>query len=290
MFHSPTRFSSAIVHTAAAIALFTAGHFFSDAIASEEPVVITVSGSTTILPVAEKLAADYMRQYPDVRVTVRGGGSTKGIDALIRGEVDIANSSRFISDQEIQQAAERNNYPVPFRIADDCIVPVVDKSNRLKDISRADLKGIFNGRITNWNQLGGPDLAITPVSRDDVSGTFDVWRQIVMDGDAVTTVALRKPSNAGVVKAVSRTPGAIGYIGLGYLSANVKPLRVDGVMGSLRSVRDGSYVINRPLFMFTRGWPGGYELEFINFVLDPRRGQHIIERSGFIPLYKQSLF
>ena len=249
-----------------------------------EPTNIIIKGSTTILPIAKSMADEFEERCEDVRVQVGGGGSAEGITSLILGKADIATSSTFITKKELELARQHNIYPVPFRIADDCIIPVVHKSNSLRNISREDLKDIYLGLIDNWKQLGGPDLMIEVISRDKASGTYEVWHNIIMDQEPVVTDIAFKHSNAEVVKAVSRNQGAIGYIGLGYLSAYVKPLRVDGVIGSEQSLRDGTYLINRPLFMFTNGWPRGKTLEFINFVLDQEGGQIHIEDAGYIPL------
>lgn len=253
--------------------------------AAADTANLVVKGSTTILPIAQRMAEAF-EQYcqEDVKVWVSGGGSAEGILALVMGEADIATSSSFINEHELMLAQQRNVYPVPFRIANDCILPVTHISNPLRDISSDDLRDIYRNRITNWKQLGGPDLAIDAISRDMASGTHEVWHNIIMEREPIVTEHALGQSSADVVRAVSTNPGAIGYIGLGYLNAHVKPLKVNGVMGSRKTALDGTYLINRPLFMFTSSWPEGRRLEFINFVLDPERGQETIKEAGFIPL------
>jgi phosphate transport system substrate-binding protein len=231
------------------------------------------------------MATMFEQGRPGVEVVVGAGGSEKGITALLAGETDIANSSRFITAAEWRRAGERGINPVPFRIAHDCILPIVHNSNRVRDLSVAQLRGIYAGRIKNWSEVGGTDRPIEVVSRETSSGTYGVWRDLVMSGEPVVTSQPMQESSDDVVRAVSSSRDAIGYIGLGNLSASVKPLRVEGVMGSTRSASDGSYRINRPLFMFTRGWPDGLSIEFINYVLDPAGGQRVIEQMGFVPLY-----
>ena len=269
------------LHTAAFAAILIAFVFSSP---RAEFTNLYIKGSTTILPIARIIAEEFERQCGDVKVHVSGGGSAEGIFALISGQADIATSSSFITQDEITLAQQRHIYPVPFRFANDCILPVVHISNPLRDISSDNLRDIYLGQINNWKQLGGPDLAIDAISRDTASGTYEVWHNIVMGREPVTTVQPLRNSNAEVVRAVSENPGAIGYIGLGYLNAHVKPLKVDGVMGSHQTLLDGTYLINRPLFMFTNNWPTGRRLEFINFVLDPGKGQLLIEEAGYIPL------
>ena len=249
-----------------------------------EVTKLVIKGSTTILPIAQRIAQDFENQCGNVEIEVSGGGSAEGIAALIMGDADIATSSAFITRDELRLAQQHSVYPVPFRIANDCILPVVHNSNPLKNISSKDLKKIYRGTINNWQQLGGPDLAIDVISRDFASGTYEVWHNVIMEREPVVTSQPLKHSNTEVVRAVSGNPAAIGYIGLGYLNAIVKPLRVDGVIGSHQTLMDGSYSINRPLFMFTNGWPRGKTLEFINFVVYSDGGQVMIEEAGYIPL------
>ncbi len=254
--------------------------------ASAERETLRLEGSTTTYAVARRLAKDFRRLNPEVEVIVSGGGSEAGLSALLAGKADIANSSRFISHEELSLAFREGIYPVPFRIADDCILPIVHTSNRIRDLSLDQLRGIFSGRISNWRELGGADQPIEVISRDSHSGTYGVWRDLVMRGEPVVTTQPLQSSSEAVVRAVSRTRGAIGYIGLGNLVAGIKPLSVSGVMGSTSTVADGSYPIQRPLFMFTRGWPEGPILQFINYATDPHGGQSIIEKMGFVSVYK----
>ena len=244
-----------------------------------------MAGSTTVLPIAEAIAQAYSEENPGVTVSVAGGGSTRGIQALLEQTVNIASSSRFLTKREVEQALERGTYLVPFRIAYDCILPVVHVGNRLTDVTTRELKLVFSGEITNWKQIGGSDLTIKVISRDEKSGTRKVWDQLVMQEEPLSSTALLRRSTAAVLTAVSQQRGAIGYIGLGHLNASVKPLAVSGTMGSLQTARDGTYSLGRPLFMFTRGWPDGTALAFINFVLHPRQGQRLVYETGYVPLY-----
>jgi len=202
---------------------------------------LEIRGSTTVYSMTRQMAASFGRDHPDIEVVVTGGGSEEGIAALLSGEADIANSSRFISAAELRLASDRGVYPVPFRIADDCILPIVHNSNRVREISLEQLRGIYAGRIRNWSEVGGADLPIRVISRETTSGTYGVWRDLVMSGEPVVTSQPLRQSSDAVLRAVAANAGAIGYIGLGNLSARIKPLRVDGVMGSIRTVRDGSY-------------------------------------------------
>ncbi len=255
-----------------------------DEFARAESAMIRIMGSTTIRPLAAGIGEAFTKVNPGVVVEVSGGGSAAGIQALIDGRVEIAASSSFISEADIERAFQRGVYPVPIQIANDCIIPIVHRSNPLVEISRRDLRRIYTGELRNWNRLGGKDLEIEVLQRDDTSGTFEVWQDLVLDQQTAAPPLLVRNSNAAIVAAVANNPGAIGYISLSFLSAGIKPLSVDGVMGSSRSLRDGSYPISRPLFLFTHGWPEGRVRQFVNFVLDADTGQKMIADAQYIPL------
>ncbi|GLI32823.1 phosphate ABC transporter substrate-binding protein [Desulforhabdus amnigena] len=246
---------------------------------------IKINGSTTVLPIAQKAAEAYMKEHPDVSISVSGGGSGEGIKAIIDGTTDIADSSRFIKNEEVKLAVEKGSYPVPFAIAYDCIVPVVNPDNSLADITLDQLKGIYKGEIKNWKEIGGPDRPIVVISRDTSSGTYEVWEEKVMKKERVFPGALLQASNGAVAQAVSKNKNAVGYLGIGYVDKNVKALTVNGIVGNEETTLNGKFPISRPLFMFTRGWPTGDTLNFINYVINPTQGQKLVKEAGFVPLY-----
>ena len=246
---------------------------------------IVIKGSTTVLPIAQKTAEAYMKQNPDVKISISGGGSGNGIKALVDGSTDIADSSRFIKDKEVKLAVENGRYPVPFAVSYDCIVPVVHPNNTLKNLSLAQLKAIYKGEIKNWKELGGANKKIVVISRDTSSGTYEVWEKKVMKKERVYPGALLQASNGAIVQAVSKNKYAIGYIGLGYLDNSVKALTVEGIQGSEETTLNGTFPISRPLYMFTNGWPTGDTLNFINFVINPQKGQKYVKEAGFVPLF-----
>ena len=246
---------------------------------------IVINGSTTVLPIAQRAAEAYMKQHPDVRISISGGGSGNGIKALIDGSTDIADSSRFIKDNEVKAAVEKGRYPVPFAVAYDCIVPVVHPSNSITNLTLDQLKAIYKGEVKNWKDVGGPDREVVVVSRDTSSGTYEVWEEKVMKKERVYPGALLQASNGAVVQAVSKNKNAIGYIGLGYLDASLKAASVNRITGSPETTLNGTYPISRPLYMFTAGWPKGDTLNFINFVLHPQKGQKYVAEAGYVPLY-----
>jgi len=246
---------------------------------------LVIKGSTTVLPISQLAVEAYMKANPDVNISLSGGGSSNGIKAIIDGSTDIANASRFIKDKEVALAHEKGVYPVPFAVAYDSIIPVVHPSNNLSEITLAQLKDIYMGKVKNFKEIGGPDLKIVICSRDTSSGTYETWEGKVMNKERVTPAAQVMASNGAIVQAVSSNKYAIGYIGIGYLNANVKPLKVDGVEGTKESTLNGTFPISRPLFMFTNGWPTGDTLNFVNYMLHPEKGQKMVAESGYVPLY-----
>lgn len=264
------------------LTLFAVLLLFGNAIFAADSLII--QGSSTVLPIVQKAAEVYMEKNPAVNISVRGGGSGTGIAALLDNVIDIANSSRFIKDEEVQTALSKGIYPVPHRIAIDGIAVVVHPDNPVDDLSLEDIKKIYTGEISNWQELGGPDSQIVVISRDSSSGTFEVFEEKVLGGEKVAATALLQTSNGGVINVVAATKGAIGYVGLGYLSPALKAVKVDGVSPNNETVISGQFPIARPLFVFTNGWPEGLTADFINFILSAE-GQKIAEEQGYVPLF-----
>ena len=245
---------------------------------------IIMSGSTTVLPIAQKTAEVFMSKHPDVKITVRGGGSGVGIAALIDKTCDIADSSRPIKDKEIQTAAGKGVNPKANVIAVDGIAIVVHPSNPLDGLTSQQVKDIYTGKISNWSQLGGPNTKIVVVSRDSASGTFEAFGELALHGEKVRPDALMQASNQAVATTVAQTPGAIGYVGLGYVTSSLKLLSIDGIIPSKQTVLKKQYKYARPLFMYTNGEPKGIIKSYIDFVTG-KEGQKIVEEVGFIGLH-----
>jgi phosphate transport system substrate-binding protein len=246
---------------------------------------IVVKGSTTVLPIAQKVAEAYMKENPDTSISISGGGSGNGIKAIIDGTTDIADSSRFIKDKEVALAVQNGVYPVPFAVAYDCIVPIVHPSNKVTNLTLDQLKKIYKGEIKNWKEVGGPNAPIVVISRDTSSGTYEVWEHKVMKKERVYPGALLQASNGAVAQAVAKNKNAIGYIGLGYVNDTVKPLTANSIKGSAETTLNGTYPISRPLYMFTNEWPTGDIAKFINYVTHPDKGQKMVREIGFVPMY-----
>lgn len=244
---------------------------------------ITIRGSTTALPIAQKAAEVFMDRNPEVDISVQGGGSGVGVAAMIDGTCDIADSSRAVKENEVKDAQSKG---ITFKaniVALDGIAVIVHPSNPIKEITKANIKDIYTGKISNWSQIGGADKKMVVVSRDIASGTFEAFNELALDKEKVRPDALMQAANQGVATTVAATPGAIGYVGLGYLSPKVKALVVDGVTPSKETVLSKHYVLARPLYMYTNGDPKGIVKEFIDFILS-EEGQKLVEEIGFISL------
>ncbi len=244
---------------------------------------IRIDGSTTVLPIAQKAAEVFMKKNSGIKVYVSGSGSGTGIKALIDGTTNIATSSREAKEKEIDSAKTRNIVLTGHKIALDGIVPVVHPSMKINDLTLEQLRDIYNGKIKSWKELGGPDRPISVVSRDTSSGTYEVWEEKVLKGDKVRADALLVASNGQAVQTVAKNKFAIGYIGIGYLDKSVKPVMVNGKTASPKTVRDGSWPIARPLFMYTNGKPSGVIGKFIDFVLS-KEGQKVVNEVKYVSL------
>ncbi len=244
---------------------------------------IVIKGSTTVLPIAQAASEAYMKKHPDVSISLSGGGSGDGIKALIDQSTDIANSSRDLKPEEVSLAKSRGVNPMTHRVAIDAIVPVVHPSNPVANLTIEQLSLIYQGKITNWKEVGGTDKKIVVISRDTSSGTYETWEQKVLHNAKVTPRAQLQASNGAIVQAVSKNKYAIGYIGIGYLNRTLKGLQVNGIQASAQTALSGKYPIARPLFMFTNGQPKGPAADFIQFLLSPA-GQKIVKKEGFVPL------
>ena len=244
---------------------------------------IVTAGSTTVLPIAQKAAEVFMNSNQNADISVRGGGSGVGIASLIDGSCDIANSSRPIKDIELDKAVSNGRHLKATVIAMDGICVIVNTSNTIDALTKSQIKSIFTGKASNWKQLGGSDEKIVAVSRDSSSGTFEAFGTLVLDGAKVRADALMQASNQAVASTVADTSGAVGYVGLGYLTSSVKAVDVDGVVADKETVLSGKYPIGRPLFMYTNGAPKGLVKGFIDFILS-KEGQQLVEDEGFVGL------
>jgi len=257
--------------------------FFSFGFSADKKLVL--DGSTTVGPVAKAFAEYFMRKHPGVNITVSESGSGNGAKSLINGVCDIANMSRPMKDKEFKAAVEKGINPVAHVVALDGIAMIVHPSNPIKNLKMEQIKDIYLGKITNWKQLGGPNLNIVVVTRDTNSGTFETFEKLVMQKENIMNKAETVGSNGAVRARVQKTRAAIGYVGLGFVDRTVKAVTVNNIMPSKVTIQTGDYPIARPLFMWTNKYPklGSLKFKFVTFHLTPD-GQKIVEEVGFIPV------
>ncbi len=237
-----------------------------------------VTGSTTIQPIAEVAAEEFMASHPEIRVLVSGVGSSAGIENCAAGTSDIGTSSRDLHGGEMELGL------VDTPVAYDAIAVIVHPSNPVSSLTKEQVKAIFQGRITNWREVGGPDMEIGLVNRDEASGTREAFWKIVLDKERFDPTAVVLPGTGQVRSVIAQAPRAIGYISLGFVTDDVKALAIDGVRPSEETVVSGTYPISRILHFFTKGEPTGPTKRYIEFVLSADVQERIVRDAGFIPV------
>jgi phosphate transport system substrate-binding protein len=244
---------------------------------------VVIKGSTTVLPITQKTTEEF-RKSNKISITVEGSGSGNGIKALLDGTCDIANSSREMKAEEYADAKNKGIEIQEITVAIDMIVPVVNKSNPIQNITMAQLKAVYDGSIASWKQLGGNDETIVAISRDTSSGTYEIWHERVMKKTDVKNDALLQASNGAIVSAVAGNPKAIGYIGYGYIDSSVKALIVDKVNPTIENGKSGLYPISIKLYMYVnKNKLADESKKYIDYVLSPE-GQKLVKETGFISI------
>ncbi|HRR83263.1 MAG TPA: PstS family phosphate ABC transporter substrate-binding protein, partial [Planctomycetota bacterium] len=244
---------------------------------------LVLDGSTTVGPLAKAFAEYYMQQNKGVNISVSESGSGNGAKGIINGTCDIGNMSRAMTDAELKAAEEKGVKPVAHIVAMDGIAIIVHPSNPIKALTLAQVKDIYLGKVKRWSDVGGPPLPIVRVSRDTNSGTYEVFEAKIMQGDRIAAVVEYVGSNGAIRQRVQSTPGAIGYVGLGFVDRTVKPLEIEGVMPTKETVATAKYPVSRPLYMYTNGQPkeGTLLSDFVGFYRTAK-GREITEAIGFV--------
>jgi phosphate transport system substrate-binding protein len=246
-----------------------------------------IKGSDTCLPLSQKIAEVFMRTNAGASVTVTGGGSGVGISALIEGTTEIAQSSRKITFAERQKMQEGGKTAKEVIAAYDALAIVVHPQNRVTNLTREQLEGIFTGRIRNWKDVGGDDMPIIPYARESSSGTYDFVKEYVLRNRNYMNGILSMPATGAIMQSVSQTRGAIGYVGLAYLNSSVKAIHVSYDQGknyiapTVANAKNETYPIVRPLYYYYATNLETTVKPFIDFLLSTE-GQKIVEEIGFI--------
>jgi len=247
-----------------------------------------VKGSDTVLPLSQQEAESF-KKAKGGDVTVTGGGSGVGLSALVEGTTDIAQSSRKIKFEEKQKIQDKGDKVVEKIIAYDALAVIIHPSNKVDKLTREQLEDIFTGKVTNWKELGGADLKIIPYARETSSGTYEFFKEHVMNKKDYVNGIMSMPATGAIVQSVSQTKGAIGYIGLAYLDKKIKAVNVSFDAGktftapSVKSAMDETYPIVRPLIYYYVEKSETAVKPFIDFVLSAP-GQKIVKDIGFIPI------
>lgn len=258
---------------------------------------IRVEGSDTMVNLAQAWAEKYQAEKSEITIEVSGGGSGVGISSLIQGLADMANASRKMKDKEVRRATNEFNLdPQEFTVGKDALAVYVHKDNPIEEITIAELTAIYGegGTTSTWTELGMPvpgtaNQQIVRVSRQNNSGTYAYFREYVLDDNDFKLGSIDLSGSADVVSMVEKTPGAIGYSGMGYATDGVKMLKVKidadspSVAPTVINVTNGTYPIARPLLIYTPQTPTGIVKDYLDWILG-ETGQGIIAEMGYVPV------
>ena len=247
-----------------------------------------IKGSDTVLPLTQTLSEIYMNKHPEATITVTGGGSGVGISALLDGTTDIAMASRAIKFSEKMKLKQSGHEPCEVIVAYDALAVIVNPGNPVKQLTREQLEKIFRGKITNWKEVGGEDAKIIVYSRETSSGTYEFFKESVLQNKNYMSGVLSMPATGAIIQSVSQTRGAIGYVGLAYLNPMVKAISVsyDGgrnfVYPSVESAMSKEYPVVRPLYYYYDKANEATVTPFIQYIRS-EEGQAETLKLGFIP-------
>lgn len=241
---------------------------------------ISASGSTALLPLLKPAQEAFQDKYKDVTVNVAGGGSFTGMNQVAEGSVDIGDSDVNLPDEYKDKGL------VDHKVVVEPFVFIVDKANKVDNLTKDQVIGILTGKITNWKEVGGDDQKITLIHRAKSSGSRATISDVVLKGENFTDDAVIQDSNGAVRAAIASTPGAIGYVDAPYADDSVKVLKFDGVEYSAQNIIDGKYPIYGYGHMYTKGEPTGAVKAFIDYILSDEFQNSQVEKLGFIPVSK----
>jgi len=240
---------------------------------------ITASGSTALQPLAEKAAQQFSQKNPNAKVIVQGGGSGTGLTQVAQGAVQIGNSDIFAEEKSGINASDLVDHKV-------CVVgfaTIVNKKVTLDNLTHQQLIDIFTGKITNWKDVGGPDLKIVIVNRPASSGTRATFKKYALNGaEEATGIGLQSDASGTVLKTVAETDGAVSYLALSYINGSVKALKLDGVEPTVANITSGKYPIWSYEHMYTKGQPTGLTKAFLDYMASDEV-KPLITQLGYIP-------
>ncbi|MED4532022.1 phosphate ABC transporter substrate-binding protein [Metabacillus fastidiosus] len=245
---------------------------------SKNKYTLSISGSTSVGPLTEKLADKY-EEKNEINIEVNQIGSSAGITNATNGVSEIGMSSRDLKEEEKKNGLKESI------IAYDGIVVVTHPSNKVKNLTMEQVKQIFTGKVTNWKELGGDDMEIVVVSREDGSGSRDAFQEIVdyTSGELVRT-AIVASGNGNIKTTVATNKHAVGFISFEYIDDSISTVDINGVEATAENVLQQKYSLSRPfLFVYKEEYLNDEGQKFIDYILSPE-GQAIVSETGVIPL------
>ncbi|MFA0834648.1 MAG: phosphate ABC transporter substrate-binding protein [Methanobacterium formicicum] len=242
-------------------------------IAHSEGSEISIVGSSTVQPVAHALAKEYMVQHPNVKVTVEGGDSNVGIQSVKSGSASIGTVSRNLTETESDGLNQ-------YQIGEDSIAVIVNPTNPVNSLTTDQLRDIYQGKISNWKQVGGEDAPIKVIIREAGSGTRITFEDILFGSTVPQDNFTIGISTYQVMQDVAVTPNAIGYVSQNALNTGVKVMGINGISPTDANIASGRYVLKRPLIFLVKGTGNSAIDDFINFSLSPE-GQKIVNQTEY---------
>lgn len=244
---------------------------------------LVISGSTSMEEMNNALAEAYQANHPEINIRIQALGSSEGIQAALKGVADIGASSRALTSEEKTASPDLQE----IIVAMDGIAVVVNPDNPVSGLNREQIKGIYSGKIRNWQEIGGNDHEITVIRREDGSGTLGAFCELVLGEKEKNAVfwrlAIVQNSTGAILNTVASDPNAIGFVSMSVLDQRVKALDIDGIAPEFDKVLDGSYTLQRPYVYIVNGAPSEAVQAFIDFALSPE-GRQVITEAHAIPI------
>ncbi len=241
---------------------------------------LVASGSTALQPMVQQAADKFMAANKKAQITVNGGGSGTGLSQVAQGQVQIGNSDIFAEEKQGIDASQL----VDHKVAVVGFALVVNSKVTVDSLTKAQVVDIFTGKITNWKDVGGPDLPIVVVNRPASSGTRATFRKTVMGGKDEAAFALTEDSSGQVQKIVSETNGAISYLALSYVNSTLKALKLDNVEPSTANITEGKYPFWSYEHMYTKGGAQGLTKSFLDYMMSDGVQKDLVPALGYIPI------
>ncbi len=242
---------------------------------------VSLNGSTSMEKYVTALGEGFKEKYPDMTVETQFTGSSAGLQALIDGQCDIADSSRSLTPAEKKKGLVENV------VAIDGIAISLNKKNKVNNVTAKQLADIYTGKITNWKQLGGADEKIVVIGRESASGTRAAFEEL-LKVENKCKYAQELDNTGAVVAKCASTTGAIGYVSLDAVDNTIKTAKLNGVEATESNIKAGTYKLSRPFAMATKGAISkqNKKVQAIFKYVNSDEGQKILKKVGLISAKK----